>query len=44
MVSNRSYGADTQNYIRWDAQAVEKVPPNEKEDIQAVADMVNTIQ
>jgi hypothetical protein len=44
MVSNRSYGVDTQNYIRWDAQAVEKVPPNEKEDIQAVADMVNTIQ
>ncbi|OJD36038.1 heme-dependent catalase [Diplodia corticola] len=31
-------------YIRWDAKGVEKVPPNEAEDIQAVADMINEIQ
>lgn len=32
------------NYIRWDADGVESVPPNETEDIQAVADMINEIQ
>lgn len=32
------------NYIRWDAEGVEKIPPNEAEDIQAVADMINEIQ
>ena len=32
------------NYIRWDAEGVEKIPPNEAEDIQAVADMINAIQ
>ena len=32
------------NYIRWDAEGVEKVPPNEAEDIQAVADMINCMQ
>ena len=31
-------------YIRWDDEGVEKVPPNESEDIQAVADMINRIQ
>ena len=31
-------------YIRWDADGVEKIPPNEAEDIQAVAEMINTIQ
>ena len=32
------------NYIRWDAEGVEKIPPNEEEDIKAVADMINVIQ
>ena len=32
------------DYIRWDAEGVEKIPPNEDEDIQAVADMINAIQ
>lgn len=31
-------------YVRWDTEGVEKVPPNEKEDIQAVADQFNDIQ
>jgi hypothetical protein len=40
---------DTQNlegrrYIRWNDDGVEKVPPNEEEDIKAVAEMINTIQ
>lgn len=32
------------NYIHWQAEGVEKIPPNEQEDIQAVADMINAIQ
>jgi hypothetical protein len=32
------------NYIRWDDNGVEKIPPNEKEDIQAVANMINQMQ
>ena len=32
------------NYIRWDAEGVEKIPPNEEEDIKAVADQINLIQ
>ena len=32
------------NYIRWDTKGVEKIPPNETEDIQAVADMINCMQ
>ncbi|KAK2597880.1 hypothetical protein N8I77_012635 [Diaporthe amygdali] len=32
------------NYIRWDAGGVEKVPPNEAEDIQTVADLANELQ
>jgi hypothetical protein len=44
MSSNRSYEVNTHNYIRWDAQAVEKVLSNENKDIQAVADMIKTIQ
>ncbi|EOD47921.1 putative catalase protein [Neofusicoccum parvum] len=32
------------NYVRWDADGVEQIPPNEAEDIQAVADMINKIQ
>ncbi|KKY22942.1 putative catalase-like heme-dependent [Diplodia seriata] len=34
----------SRKYIRWDADGVEKIPPNEDEDIQAVADMINEIQ
>jgi hypothetical protein len=32
------------NYIRWDAEGVEKIPPNEAEDIKAVAEQLNCIQ
>lgn len=32
------------NYIHWQQDGVEKLPPNEKEDIQAVADMINAMQ
>ncbi|KAF2233786.1 heme-dependent catalase [Viridothelium virens] len=35
---------EKRNYIRWDAKGVEEKPPNEDEDIQAVADQINTIQ
>ena len=31
-------------YIHWQDEGVEKIPPNEKEDIQAVADMINSMQ
>ena len=31
-------------YIHWQAEGVEKIPPSEQEDIQAVADMINAIQ
>ena len=47
-ISNRPVREDEdmskRKYIRWDADGVEKIPPNEAEDIQAVADMINTIQ
>ena len=47
-ISNRPVGEEEdmskRDYIRWDAEGVEKIPPNEAEDIQAVADMINTIQ
>jgi hypothetical protein len=39
--SNGTKGVNTSNYIRWDADGVEKVPPGEAEDVQAVADMIN---
>jgi hypothetical protein len=39
-----SSGVDSRNYIRWDDPRVEKIPPGEAEDIQAVADMINDIQ
>ena len=32
------------NYIRWDAKGVESKPPNEDEDIAAVAEQINAIQ
>jgi hypothetical protein len=31
-------------FIRWDAEGVECIPPNEKEDIQKVANMFNDVQ
>jgi hypothetical protein len=31
-------------YIRWDAPGVEKIPPNEQEDIQEVVKMINHMQ
>jgi hypothetical protein len=32
------------NYIRWDSKGVEEKPTNEDEDIQKVAEQINTIQ
>ena len=47
-ISNRGVDDESilasRNYIRWDAEGVEKTPANEEEDIQAVADMINVIQ
>ena len=47
-ISNQPPGKDEdmskRKYIGWDAKGVEVVPPNEAEDIQAVADMINAIQ
>lgn len=34
----------SRNYIHWDAPGVENPPPNEAEDIQAVAELINTMQ
>ena len=34
----------SRKYIHWQDEGVEKIPPNEAEDIQAVADMINNIQ
>ena len=34
----------SRKYIHWQDERVEKIPPNEAEDIQAVADMINNIQ
>lgn len=31
-------------YIHWQEEGVEKIPPNEAEDIQAVADQINAMQ
>jgi len=42
--TNESNGVESRKYIRWDAAGVENVPPGEAEDIQEVADMINTIQ
>lgn len=35
---------DTGKYVEWNAEGVEKVPPNEAEDIQAVAGLINKFQ
>jgi len=32
------------NYIRWDAEGVEKIPDDEEADINAVAEQINLIQ
>lgn len=32
------------NYIRWDSEGVEKVPDDEEDDINAVAEQINQIQ
>jgi hypothetical protein len=34
----------SRKYIRWDDDGVEKIQPNEEEDIKAVAEQINTIQ
>lgn len=41
---NDSKDVTERNYIRWDADGVQKVPPNEQEDIQAVVTMINAAQ
>ncbi|KAL6718167.1 hypothetical protein ACLMJK_004255 [Lecanora helva] len=46
-ISNKSENQDEmakRKYIHWQAEGVEKIPPNEAEDIQAVADQINAIQ
>ena len=35
---------DDRKYIHWKDEGVEKIPSNEAEDIQAVADMINSMQ
>ena len=42
--ANGASDLGSRNYIRWDAEGVEKVPPHEKEDIQNVANMINGAQ
>ncbi len=34
----------SRKYINWQDDGVEKIPSNEEEDIQAVADMINAMQ
>ena len=47
-ISNRPAGEEEdmskRDYIRWDSEGVEQIPPNEADDIQAVADMINSFQ
>ena len=46
-ISNQSENQDAmanRKYIHWQAEGVEKIPPNEAEDIRAVADQINAIQ
>ncbi|KAL8635349.1 MAG: hypothetical protein Q9228_007148 [Teloschistes exilis] len=47
-ISNRGVDDEAmladRNYIRWDAEGVEKIPEGEEEDIKAVAEMINAIQ
>jgi hypothetical protein len=46
-ISNKSedqHAMANRKYIHWQDPGVEKIPPNEAEDIQAVADQINAIQ
>ena len=46
-ITNKSQSQDAmanRKYINWQAEGVEKIPLNEAEDIQAVADQINAIQ
>ena len=46
-ISNKSENQDAmakRKYIHWQDPGVEKIPPNEAQDIQAVADMINGMQ
>jgi hypothetical protein len=40
----RMGSVDPTKYVRWDAPGVEKIQPNEQEDINAVADQINLVQ
>jgi hypothetical protein len=44
VTNGHSNGVSSRNYIKWDSEGVQSIPPNEAEDIQAVADMINKIQ
>ena len=46
-ISNKGEDHDAmanRKYIHWQDEGVEKIPPNEAEDIQAVADQINVMQ
>lgn len=46
-ISNKDAGQNAmadRNYIHWHAEGVERIPPNETEDIQTVADQINAMQ
>lgn len=46
-ISNKAEDQDAmakRKYIHWQDEGVEKIPPNEAEDIQAVADQINAMQ
>lgn len=46
-ISNKDESQDamaSRKYLHWQAEGVENVPPNEAEDIQAVADQINAMQ
>ncbi len=46
-ISNKATSPDAmadRKYIHWQAKGVESIPPNEAEDIQAVADQINAMQ
>ena len=46
-ISNKSedqQATANRKYLHWQDEGVEKIPPHEAEDIQAVADMINNIQ
>lgn len=46
-ISNKAESQDAmaiRKYLHWQDEGVEKIPPNEAEDIQAVADKINAMQ